>query len=156
VSGKVVVRAERTPVVSQPVLAAPLEKSAPVLGSTMPEDKHSRSEQAKAKKRFKVPRIPKVDWWKLTSIFEKWIAVSPRQFSRSRVSALNLNQLQPELSLDAVKVVRNDLNDADLEVVAIKVTETTQKQQSVPINSGFGPLTQAKQEATSPLCRETT
>src|SRR5436190_1931468 len=45
---------------------------------------------------------------------------STRPKSRAQVTIFNRLPLQEELSLDAVRVIRNDLNDADLEVVMVK------------------------------------
>ena len=56
-------------------------------------------------------RINLLGWW------------SARQRTRSKpaIPAFNKGPVQSELSLDKIKVVRNDLNDADIEVVSAKV-----------------------------------
>ena len=80
---------------------------------------------------------------------QKLMAVLVRRVSRPRVSIAKPNQLQPELSLDAVKVIRNDLSDADLEVVAVKKSNSAPQQELIS-------LVTTKREAMSAVGRATT
>jgi hypothetical protein len=65
------------------------------------------------------PRMPKTglrkrNWvgkWNLLSLWHGWRPTTPQKLQRP---------MQAELSLDRVKVVHNDLTDADVEVVPIK------------------------------------
>jgi hypothetical protein len=63
----------------------------------------------------------------VTALLGKWAAKSGgmfarpnRQTARPAVPKLSKRPVQGELSLDRVQVVRNDLSDADLEVVPVK------------------------------------
>jgi hypothetical protein len=57
--------------------------------------------------------------------------------ARSAVNTFRQSAMQTELSLDAVKVVRNDLSDADLEVVLVtKPIASNQSEQLIMASAG--------------------
>ena len=60
-------------------------------------------------------------WLGRINLFAWWSA-RKRAKSKPAIPAFNKGPVQGELSLDNIKVVRNDLNDADIEVVSATVT----------------------------------
>ena len=63
-------------------------------------------------------------WLGRINLFEWWSA-RKRAKSKPAIPAFNKGPVQGELSLDNIKVVRNDLNDADIEVVSTTVKAKT-------------------------------
>ena len=59
-------------------------------------------------------------WLGRINLLAGWSA-RKRTRSKPAIPAFNKGPVQCELSLDKIKVVRNDLNDADIEVVSAKV-----------------------------------
>jgi hypothetical protein len=95
------------PVVAPPKAAAKQPKSAPAPSSENDSSQVAASKPAKTEQSF------------------GWLAPLTNLFRiRKRPQPANLRKaVQTELSLDRVKVMRNDLNDADLEVVTIRRSE---------------------------------
>src|SRR5262249_19280693 len=112
-----VVDAGEPVVASKALEAAPSKRFSCVIGAAMPQRQPQMVCSPKAS--LRVRRLPRLDWKRAITFFEKLHFAFRRRISRPRIATVNPNSLQPELSLDAVKVIRNDLNDADLEVVSV-------------------------------------
>ena len=135
-------------VTCQPKTAAPLKESKQPIGLMMPQ-----REQPMAARKFGAIQLPRIDWSRLVSFFQKLSSVLKKCGSRPRILNAKPNQTQPELSLDAVKVVRNELNDSDLEVVAVKNEQSAPQQEMAPIRSGLKAMAFASQKTTSTVGR---
>ena len=84
----------------------------------------------------------------ILSIWKSWLGMVKRRspwaqnHARTSLPALTKPLVQPELSLDKVRVVRNDLSDTDLEVVQIAApltqkTEVTKPGRTDAMNPGI-------------------
>ena len=101
--------------------------------------------QSKVAKVSPAIRSPRFQWKELASLLK---AFSFRVLGRGSRPRANPGQLQAELSMDAVKVIRNDLNDADLEVVEVKKGKSLLQRDLVPRMSGLNPAAM-KEKATA-------
>ena len=147
---------DKRPADAQPSAAAPLKILSRMPSPAMPPSQQQSISQPAAARSVRVRRLPRFNLRRLSAFFQQLYSALLRRISRPRISTVKSNPLQPELSLDAVKVIRNDLSDADLEVVAIKKCNPSPQQEMVPITSGLQSLAMTKREATSAVGRVTT
>ncbi len=104
--------------VAQPNLASSAEEQA-VSGN-------SAARRAPGAK-FDPPRFAGCPWRRLVALFGAWrqklsglFASADRKSAKTAIPRFTKPLVQKELSLDRIRVVRNDLSDADLEVVPAK------------------------------------
>jgi len=91
-------------------------------------------------------------WSKLVALFQKWTGRLRRRPSQSVFPRYGKPAVQTELSLDKVTVVRNDLEESDLEIVMAKTDTSTQVAPSVaPATPNRGPVPPALKKMTSRL-----
>jgi hypothetical protein len=97
------------------VTAAALKKTTP-LPVASPTD---REPEKIFKRRLTIRLLARLSPWarKLNPFARR---SNPRQIARTPAPGSTLPSVQGELSLDRIKVVRNDLNDADVEIVPAK------------------------------------
>src|SRR5262245_39871392 len=123
-SKQTAVNAELVSVVSQLPVAAPSEEvESGADGSAKLPLPEPRCCPAVATKRSKVTWLPRFGWKRLLMLIQAFNSKLMKRVSRPQSSLAKPSQLQTELSLDAVRVIRNDLNDADLEVVVVGKTK---------------------------------
>jgi hypothetical protein len=110
-----------TALLTQPPIEGPAPQTAPLSSSSL--------EKPVADDARRMSRV----WW---SAFLPWIG---RRTQKPAVPRFEKAMVQGELSLESVKVVRNDLSDSDLEVVPTKpLIPAPQMKPARPVITGAG------------------
>lgn len=138
-------------VFSHPAEAAVLKKSVPATGPARSEKPESAVSRPKPMKSPGFTRLTGFVWKHCARFFQKSNGPAEKRISRPRVVTGNGKPFQEELSLDAVKVIRNDLTEADLEVVAIKNSPSGGQQEFIGPAPGQRAETSAVGKVTSRL-----
>ena len=114
------VETRNQPVVCESEAATLLKKCDPEQEPTVPKPGKVPVSQPKRRKGIRFAWLKEVMAQQGAKYFSKGALKLTQHSARAPVTIFNRQPLQEELSLDAVRVIRNDLSDADLEVVTVK------------------------------------